>query len=374
MRFVRLLGSMQVAIGALVLLMVLVVYCTLAQVHLGTFGAVEVYMRTWLLWAAVPGTTLRLPVFPGGITVGLLFAANLVAGMLFRLDRSWRKGGLWLSHLGLVLLVGGEFMAGALSRESNLAFEEGETKNWTESQRRWEVVLVDPTAKDRDRVYALSDRRLLRGGRIADARLPVTVEVKAAHGNAQLVQWKSADGASPAADRGPGRFLRVLPLPVQSADDAVNAPAAIIGLAAGATALGTWLVAADLPPQPVEAGGRHLLVSLRAERTYLSFTLTLKDFTHDIYPGTDIPKNFSSLVRLDDAGAGENRDALIWMNHPLRYRGLTFFQASFGRDDKLSILQVVRNPGWRIPYISCALVALGLAWHFLLLLRGSPRP
>jgi hypothetical protein len=53
------------------------------------------------------------------------------------------------------------------------------------------------------------------------------------------------------------------------------------------------------------------------------------------------------------------------MNHPLRYRGSTFFQASFGKNNTLSILQVVQNPGWRIPYLACILVSLGLAWHFL---------
>jgi hypothetical protein len=53
------------------------------------------------------------------------------------------------------------------------------------------------------------------------------------------------------------------------------------------------------------------------------------------------------------------------MNNPLRYAGMTFYQASFeeGRDD-VTILQVVRNPSWLIPYVACFMMSLGLLWQF----------
>src|ERR1041385_2540686 len=57
------------------------------------------------------------------------------------------------------------------------------------------------------------------------------------------------------------------------------------------------------------------------------------------------------------------------MNNPLRYNGETFYQASFDPDNdrlekKVTILQVVHNPGWLTPYLSCALGALGLMVQF----------
>ena len=76
-------------------------------------------------------------------------------------------------------------------------------------------------------------------------------------------------------------------------------------------------------------------------------------------------------MRLTDAGAGDDRDVLIYMNSPLRHGGLTFYQASFGKNDTLSVIQVVRNPAWTLPYLSCLLVALGLLWHFGVMLRKS---
>jgi hypothetical protein len=53
------------------------------------------------------------------------------------------------------------------------------------------------------------------------------------------------------------------------------------------------------------------------------------------------------------------------MNNPLRYAGETFYQASFDADDHGSVLQVVHNPTWLTPYLSCVLVATGLVIQFL---------
>ena len=58
----------------------------------------------------------------------------------------------------------------------------------------------------------------------------------------------------------------------------------------------------------------------------------------------------------------------IYMNHPFRYDGKTYYQASFAENDTVSILQVVHNPGWLMPYISCLIMSLGLLIHFLIML------
>jgi hypothetical protein len=52
------------------------------------------------------------------------------------------------------------------------------------------------------------------------------------------------------------------------------------------------------------------------------------------------------------------------MNHPLRYQGMTFYQSGFDNNDTTTILQVVQNPSWLIPYISCGLIAFGMVIQF----------
>jgi len=69
-------------------------------------------------------------------------------------------------------------------------------------------------------------------------------------------------------------------------------------------------------------------------------------------------------VIVSAADGSEKQEALIYMNHPLRHQGLTFYQLAFDNNDTTSILQVVRNPSWLLPYIACSLVGLGLIIQF----------
>ena len=110
--------------------------------------------------------------------------------------------------------------------------------------------------------------------------------------------------------------------------------------------------------------------------------LTLLKTTHTIYNGTataadpsGIPKDFRSRVEIDNPQKGEKREAEIFMNSPLRYAGLTYYQFQMGRDELdaargSSTLQVVRNPAWLTPYAGCGLVAGGLIVQFLIHLSG----
>src|SRR5262249_54454703 len=98
-----------------------------------------------------------------------------------------------------------------------------------------------------------------------------------------------------------------------------------------------------------------------------------KHFTHEVYPGTDVPKDFASEIRLVDPSQKENFEAKIFMNNPLRYRGETFYQQGVLGADKGTILQVVRNPGWLMPYLSCFLLAHVMVIHFGMHLFGFLR-
>jgi hypothetical protein len=78
-------------------------------------------------------------------------------------------------------------------------------------------------------------------------------------------------------------------------------------------------------------------------------------------------------VRLKSDDGKEDREVLIFMNNPLRYGGLTFYQAGFEQGDRTTILQVVRNPGWLIPYIACIMMGTGLVVQFAITLAGFIR-
>jgi cytochrome c biogenesis protein ResB len=131
-------------------------------------------------------------------------------------------------------------------------------------------------------------------------------------------------------------------------------------------------------PQTIVADGKSFTFMMRPARVRHAFSLTLLKATHTTYPGTDIPKDFRSRVRIDNPETGEKREVEISMNHPLRYGGYTYYQyqmdagqaAQMAGRAPTSVLSVVRNPGWLTPYVGCAMVGAGLLIQFLYHLAG----
>jgi hypothetical protein len=364
--------SLKLTILCLSALMVLVVACTLAQVNLGTFGAVDLYIRSWVVWWDIPNSVYSIPIFPGGALAGLVLGVNLVAAQVKRMALSWAKAGLWIIHAGLILLVAGEFVTGMFQVDTQLAVEEGQTVNFVESPRLLELAIVDVTDPAFDDVYGVPASLLDSRDEIPIPGTPITLRVHVYMENSELLRRPEA--AAPIASNGVGTGIVARELPPESRDDVPNLTSAVVEPIAGGKSYGTWLASNALAgTQRFTHDGRTYELSLRHQRHYLPYSVTLKDFRHDVYPGTQIPKNFSSLVRISNPARGEERDVLIYMNQPLRYDGKAFYQASFGKDDRLSILQVVENPGWLLPYISCALVTIGLLVHFGISLRRGIR-
>ena len=361
--------SLKLTVVLLVLGMILVLWATLAQVDIGIWGVQHRFFRKFLLIERVPLTPLFAP-FPGGYTIGGLLLINLIAAHIYRFKFAWRKLGIFLTHIGLILLLIGELLTGLWQEDYSLRVTEGETKNYSESFHHNELAIVDTTDPNSDEVVAIPDEILARGGTIQHPKLPFQVVVKSYHPNAALSMRNtanaSATASAPAATTGIGLRVDATPIPITYKQDERNLPAAFIELVAPEGSLGTFMVSAhpNMVPQRFEHGGRSWKIALRFERVYHPFSLTLLDFSHDRYAGTEIPKNFSSRVKLTTPEGRDDREVLIYMNNPLRYAGLTFYQASFERGDKTSILQVVRNPSWLVPYIACTLMTLGLVLQF----------
>jgi hypothetical protein len=200
--------------------------------------------------------------------------------------------------------------------------------------------------------------------------------------NSQLKMLGSADaGSEPAADRGAGARIAVTERPRATGTEDHDTRSAVLELipgpgsaAEGGELPGTWLVSDALAqPQTVTAGGKVWTMSLRARRHYKPFSLTLKSVTHETYPGTEIPKNFASDVILHDESTGESREVMIYMNHPLRYGGETFYQHQMNKAEGLTVFQVVRNPSFAAPYVGCIVVGAGLLLQFGFHLVGFAR-
>jgi len=364
------LASLRLTVVCLLLALVLVFAGTIAQVHVGLYQAQAQYFKSFLVWWSPPGAGWRIPVYPGGYLIGGVLVLNLIAGHLKRFGFARKKLGLFLIHAGLILLLLGQLLTDLLSTESSMRLAEGETAQYSEDFQKAELVLIDKSDPRNDRVYSIPDKRLARQTEFP--LNPLTLRVKQYWPNAGLFK-EAAPGAVPTGatrDVGQGLFLTGKP-PTTKMNER-NLPAALVEVVTPQGPLGSWFVSSLLAqPQTFTAGGKSYEIGLRFLRYYKPFRITLLKFSHDKYQGTEKARNFSSRVRLQNPATREDREVLIYMNNPLRYQGETFYQSGFLETDQpTTILQVVRNPSWLTPYLSCALVGLGLAVQFLTHLFG----
>jgi hypothetical protein len=356
--------SLKLTIFCLACAMVLVFLGTIDQVNIGVYEAENRYFKSFFLFFPLPHN-LRIPWFPGGYIVGSLLLVNLVAAHVARFKWSWKKIGIVLLHSGLILLLVGQLFADIfVDLESQIRLDQGETKNYSESFYFDELALVDTSAPDADKVISIPGSRLAKGNKIDLPADGLRMVINDYYPNCALI--------SPAQLPHPGYpHLPIGPMAVAVQLDKTykqnerNLPAADFSIFQKDQLIGTWRLAAGFPrPINFQVGNKNYQAVLRPKRFYKPFAIKLVQFRHDRYAGTDIAKNFSSRIRLLDPSRHEDRESLIFMNNPLRYRGFTFYQAGFDNNDQTTVLQVARNPSWLVPYISCALIVAGLLVQF----------
>lgn len=377
------ISSLKLTIICLSAAMLLVFAGTMAQVQYGIQIVQEHYFQSVFVWWPPNDTGgLRIPVFPGGHLIGGVLLLNLVAAHIRRFRWTLSKAGIQLTHAGLIIMLAGGLLTDVFSVESHMRIEEGQTRAYSEDFSARELAIIDSSDPGFDQVTVIPDDSLVPGRLLSHESLPFNVLVRDFQVNSSLSMIGGGQsGATPAASRGAGARIKMEKLPRVTGPeerDVMSAVIEIIPIPDGKddlpASLGTWLVSDALADaQTVECGGRKLSISLRLRRHYKPYSLTLLDFTHERYPGTRIPKNFSSLVTLNDPEKGENREVLIYMNHPLRYRGDTFYQSGFERTEDTTVLQVVRNPSVVAPYVACVVVGAGLLLQFSIHLLGFAR-
>jgi hypothetical protein len=369
-RLIAIFTSLRLTVVCLAFGMVLVLAGTLAQGDLGLYKVQHEFFRSlFVLWRPL-GAGLPIPL-PGGYLVGGVLLINLVCAHYRRFTFTRDKAGIWLIHFGLILLLLGQLLTDLLSRDSLLHLRQGEAKNYSESNREVELAVIDVTDPAVDKVVAIPQGQLMRRQGIREAALPFSIRVKDYYANAAVARRPADSVEPPAATQGIGQEAIVKGLPRVTATDQRDEPSAIVELVSPQGSLGSWLVSEQFgAAQAVSCGNRVFNLALRLRRFYQPFSLQLLEFRHDVYPGTEIPKNFSSRVLLRRPETGERREVLIYMNNPLRYAGQTFYQADFDPDDQGTVLEVVHNPSWLTPYLSCVLVGAGLVWQFATHLLG----
>jgi hypothetical protein len=397
-RALRALASLQLTVVLFSLSMVLVFFGTLAQIDREIWTVVDQYFRSWYVWIPfqlIPEFGKRFFDFPnlgitwtsrwngsfplpGGWLLGGLMFANLLAAHITRFKLSWRRTGIITIHLGVILLMAGELVTGVYAVESRMVLQVGESASFIDHSRRIELAFTESTT---GRTVTIPQGLLKPGTTVTHPELPADVQITELHKNTTLRPIAGGSDADVLISTNSGGRYRVVPAAEESGvktDQRENMTGVGVrflekktGRVLAERLFSLWeyrnLSMRQFSTIPFRLSEGGPAIQLRNERIHKPYTIELLDFEHSKYVGTDTPKDFASTVKLIDHETGEERNVRIWMNHPLRHRGETFYQSGTipgERKDSGTVLQVVRNPGWLLPYLSCAVVSLGMILHF----------
>lgn len=368
------LSSYGLAVVLFILMFFLILFGTFYQIDNGLFAAQTQYFGSaFVIHKLGP---IGIPLL-GGYTLLALFAVAIVSGML-RIRRTWSRAGLLLAHFGVLVMIVSSAITFHFSDRGHMRLYPQQQSNEYSSYHDWNIEIGKPAAGAT--LHLIPDKffKDLGSGESREffsKDLPFEVAVSGFTPNGVPVSENiTVQGADPRVVDG----FRVLSLPEEKENE-MNVPAAYVTLtdkASGAKTDGiVWGM--DREPLTVQSGDVFYTVGLDRKRYSVPFTVYLDEFKADFHPGTSMASDFESYITKKENGGEEK--IKIYMNHPLRDRGYTFFQASYGppnagpNDTLYTVFEVVRNPADQGPLVACIIVGIGLLAHFTQKLLGYMR-
>jgi hypothetical protein len=325
----------------------------------------------------VPPFTLRwihIPVV-GGYILGPLLFINLLCAHFTRFKLTWKKLGVSIIHIGLVIMLVSELVTDLTDRESLMVIEEGETATYSTDFDKNELVIIDQSKPRFDSVLSVPVEQIEKAGALPvsqhGANFPFTIVTKQFFPNTDIEFLEEGKGEGGFPFQIGKSIVRANPKKVPKTYEAekINFVSAVIEVKAGDETYGPYFVSnrlgffEDYRKHRFEHEGIEYAIDLRRTRYNYGFGVRLDDFRFLRYPGTETAKDFTSDVTLLHGKEGEEKR--IYMNHPLIHDGNTFFQSGWNeKTEKGTRLQVVQNPGKSLPYVGVAVVGLGLLVQF----------
>ena len=290
-----------------------------------------------------------------------------------------KRGSIFIVHLSIVFLLLFELFTHLFASESRMTIFNKEKISFLDTHNKYELVLVDETPQDYNNVIKIPIELL--EGIVQHKDLPIDIEVVEYIKNSVFIN----EHATPLVTKGAGLNFHIGKTNNASGvslENSENVPSYKLRFIDKKTKkdLGVYLVSAWFypnlnqrtlePKQYIETVKGKFRLILRNKRLYLKdklnnpYSFYLEKFRHEKYLGTNVPRDFSSLVWIQNKNLKIHERVNIWMNNPLRYEGKTFYQSGYLADDQGTILQVVKNPVWFIPYFCFMTIMISLLVHF----------
>jgi len=355
---VRRFSSLKITVSCLSLLFILTLWGTVAQVQDGLYAAQQQFFHSFVFLAFG-----FLP-FPGAQLVLWILFFNLVSVSITRFVYNWSHLGILIIHFGLLTYFLAAFVTFHVTEESNITLLEGNGTNLSSAYHAWELSIWKDDVKDERNIIAYDTKSLRTGDSIHITDLGLNITVKDYYHNAEAYAINNQEGISEFVnDSG---IRKIVPIDLNIVPEQ-NIPGGVFMLNTDDQKIGDILLyGGEHQPTSIQLAKGTYYIMLRRKRFELPFTLILQDFEKQMHPGTEVARSYQS--RVDIKRQGLDRNVLIYMNHPFRYKDYTLYQASYAIDAQgreYSTLAVVKNAGRLLPYMASLLTFVGLMTHFL---------
>ncbi len=302
------MADLRITVGLFALAMLIVFWGTLAQADQSVWNVQRNFFRSFV--ASVPlrvilfncidrsGPTI---IFPGGLLIGAVMMANLLAAHAIRFKLAWNRGGIILIHVGIIVMLVSEVITHLYAVEGSMIIKIGRTVNSVSHTSSAEFAVVKTMDAASDEVVTVPQRLLQPGAVIDDESLPFIVEVTRYMSNSTVDDPKPNE--VPPNAKGQARYLVARELKEVagvSTNQKVEYPAMYAKLKGrDGKDLGTWLFSPwfDQPQWIAIAGTKgetQYQLFLRFKQTQRDFNIHLDDFKYDKFTGTNTPKDFHS--------------------------------------------------------------------------------
>jgi hypothetical protein len=175
--------SLRLTVALLAFSLFIIFFGTMAQEPMGLNEAVDRYFKSWFVdqvameaglnktaqlfgwqWAPITqdkilGDSVWTPI-PGGYLVGVLLLFNLLMAHYVRFELSFKKGGIFLTHLGIITLLLSQLFTDIFQVESFVSMERGDRRNYSVSFGDNELAFIVPVKGGSNRVVSIPEQML----------------------------------------------------------------------------------------------------------------------------------------------------------------------------------------------------------------------
>lgn len=356
------LSSTKLACILMLLLFLLTLIGTFEQANMGLYEVQKKYFESFFCVVKLGPVPLGLP---GGYLVMIVFTINLLLGGVLRVTKSKQKVGVIIIHLGVAFLMAAGYLKLHYSQEGHLTLYEGEQADEFIAHHESELVIADASQTSDVKEYVVPEElysAFTGSGQVKFNHPDLPFELAISYYQPACQPRPATDPSvalTPAVEG-----ITLVGLPKEQRD--VSAPGVIVTATpkdgGGPTSAILWVGAQY--PWLLKAGGKTWSIGLGFRRFKMPFAIHLDKFIHENHPGTRMAKLFRSEVTKVEQGVSQ--PIKISMNQPLRHRGYTLFQSSWGPQGAgpnarlFSRFSVVKNPSDHWPLYACIVISIGL--------------